>query len=367
MMLPPLLLPLLLGCSPVDLAETPSTEDFVLGEDDGIGNVVAIQAWMDPTAYATEENFDQRLREYLDDAKRRGWLYDNTVVVLPEHLATWLIVIDEANGVIEADTAEQALKRMVPGNLSKFLSLRQDAPAEDAEQYALFALKSEQVAEVWQRVSKSIARDYGITLVAGSAWLPGPQFVDGTLTVNVGQPMRNVSFVLGPDGQLVGDLISKSFPSDGEQDLVAPGDLSLNATVPTVLGEVAVLLGEDAWYPDAWSQVRPSTPIVAVSPHWTSPGGAWHDLWGGYSGFEAPADVSFVDEKEMIYSDAIIEYGLPGRLFDHGVREGVTVPLRGQLWDLGTDGAIVGVHRKIPTEGPLVNAPVLLNLWLPQR
>lgn len=361
------LLPTLLACKAPELVDTPTSQDFVLGEDDGKGNVVAVQAWMDPSAYATEENFAERLDEYLYNAKNKGWLFDNTIVVLPEHIATWLVVIDEANGVIEADTAEQALKRMVPAHLGEFLSLRQGAPAEDAEQYALFALKAEQVAEVWQRVSRELAREYNVTLVAGSAWLPGPRLVDGELHVTVGAEMRNVSMVLGPDGEVVGDLIMKAFPTSDEQNLVTAVEAKELTTAPTTVGEVAVLLGEDSWYPEAWSAVRDSTPVVAVAPHWTSPNGAWNDLWGGYSGFEAPNDVPLEDEREMIYSDAILEYGLPGRAFDYVVREGVTVPLRGELWDLGTDGAIIGVYRKEATVGPLVNAPVLLNLWLPKR
>lgn len=359
---------LLLACRQPNLDDAPTGDAFELGEDDGIGNVVAIQAWMDPSAYASETNFDGRLREFMEGAQARGWLNDKTIVVLPEHIATWLIVVNEANSVYTADTAEQALKRMVPGNLARFLELQQDAPAEDPYQYALFALKAEEIADIWLRVAQGIAMDYKVTLVAGSAWLPGPVLVDNRISVREGEPMRNVSFTVDRHGQILGDLVLKAFPSSGEQDLVEPGATADIGTTPTAVGEVAVLLDEDAWYPDAWAKVKGKKPVVAINPYWINPVGAWHDLWGGYSGYDAPRGVSREDEMEMIYADAVLEYGMPARQFSEGVvREGVMVPLRGELWDLGTDGPIVGVYRKEATVGPLVNAPVLLNLWLPKR
>lgn len=357
---------LLLACRAVPLAETPPIQAFELGQEEGAGNVVAVQAWMDPSAYASEQNFDRRLREHLDEAQRRGWLQEDTLVVLPEQIASWLFLIGEPARVIEADTAEQAMRRLVPEHLVEFLALTKDAPAEDPYQFALFAFNADTVAEVWQRVSSTIAIDYGITLFAGSAWLPGPELVDGQLRVSTSEPMRNVGLVVGPDGEILGDLTMKVFPSSGEQLLVQPGDIADLRTVPTSLGEIAVLLGEDAWYPDAWRAVHDSKPVVAISPYWSSPLGAWADRWGGYSGFERPPDVPREDEKELLLSEAFFEHGLPGRIADHGVSEGVTVPLRGRLFDLDTDGAIIGVLRSVATEGPLVDAPVLMNLWLPK-
>ena len=257
---------LLLACRAVPLAETPPIQDFELGQEEGAGNVVAVQAWMDPSAYASERNYDTRLRGYLDEAQQRGWLQDDTLVVLPEQIASWLFLLGEPDRVINAETAEQALRRMVPGHLVDYLALTKDAPAEDPYQYALFALKAESVADVWQRVSASIAVDYGITLFAGSAWLPGPELVDGQLQVDTTEPIRNVSFVVGPDGEILGDLTMKVFPSSGEQLLVEPADIADLRTIPTSLGEIAVLLGEDAWYPNAWRAIRDSKPVVAISP-----------------------------------------------------------------------------------------------------
>lgn len=357
----------ILGCRSIAPVDPPPAEVVEVGVDEGAGNVLGLQAWMDPTAWSSADAFDQRLRGLLDTALDHDLLRPDTVVVLPEHLATWLVVVDEPYNVIAAPTVDKALRRMIPRHLGRFLSLRSDAPAEDANQYALFALKAEEVAATWVEVTTSLATDYEITLVAGSALLPGPELIDGELTVAPGEPLRNVAFVVGPNGALLPELTFEAYPDGDELDVVEPGAAASLEATDTPLGSVAILLGDDAWYPTAWAAMAFGAPRVAVGSHYTSPDGAWSEPWEGYTGFEAPADVDPDDVRQLSLSEAELRYGLPGRLTQEGLSHGVSVPLRGHIWDLGSDGAAVLVHQGQVTTGPLVDGPVLANLWLPLR
>ena len=338
-----------------------------VGQDQGAGNVLGIQAWMDPTAYASADNLDQRLRVWMDEARDQGWLRPDTLVVLPEHFATWLVVVDEPGNVISAPTVDKALRRMIPGHLGAFLDLRGDAPAEDANQYALFALKADEIAAAWQEVMAGIAIDYQVTLSAGSALLPGPELIDGELIPTPGQGLRNVTYVVGNDGRIMSDLVVEAFPDEDEQDVVEPGAAASLHTSSTPLGEVALLIGDDAWYPTAWAAMAFGAPRVAVSTHYYSPDGAFTDLWDGYTGFAAPADVDEDDVRSLTLQEAELRYGGPGRAPLEGLDEAMQVPLRGQIWDIGSDGCVVIVHEGQVTSGELVDAPVLANLWLPLR
>ena len=355
------------GCRSPALVDAPPAQVVEVGVDEGTGNVLGIQAWMDPTAWSSADAFDLRLRDFLDAAVDQDLLRPDTVVVLPEHIATWLVVVDEPNNVISAPTVDKALRRMIPRHLARFLSLRSDAPAEDRNQYAVFALKAEEIAATWVEVTTSLARDYEVTIVAGSALLPGPELIDGELTVEPGLPLQNVSFVVGADGQIMPELTVEAFPDDDEQDVVEPGSAASLAATSTPLGMVSVLLGDDAWYPTAWAAMSFDAPRVAVGSHYTSPDGAWSEPWQGYTGFEAPSDVEPDDVRSLTLAEADLRYGLPGRLVDEGLAHGLSVPLRGHIWDLGSDGAVVLVHQGQVTTGPLVDGPVLANLWLPLR
>lgn len=301
----------------------------------------------------------------MDQAQAQDWLRPDTLVVFPEHMATWLVVLDEPTKVLTAPTADKALRRMIPGHLGRFLSLRKDAPADDANQYAIFALKADEMAAAWQDVMAGIATDYGVTLAAGSALLPGAVIDGGVLVPQPGLALRNVSFLMGTDGEIMGDLLAEVYPNADEQAVAETGAAASLGAVSTPLGTVGLLLGDDAWYPTAWAALSLDQPRVGVSAHYISPDGAWNAPWAGYSGFTTPADVTHADIGSLTLGQAELRYGMAGRLWEAGLTDGLMVPLRGHLWDLGSDGVVVAVSDGELTEGPQVDAPVIANLWLP--
>jgi len=360
-------LSLLLGCSRTVEVPTPLPELLEVGDNQDGGNIVGVQTWMEPASYATTQTLHDTLALWLDGADAQEWMRPDTIVVLPESIGTWLLLVDEGSGVIEAETAEDALKNLIVAHMTGFLAARTDAPAEDANQYAIYSMKADKVAAAYEEVMGGLAAEYGVTLVAGSVILPEPEVVDGHIVPTPGGELRNAAFVFDRDGRVLAGASAEAFPTSAEQVSIAPSALGRLPIIDTPAGKLGVLVGNDAWYPDAWDALVAGGAERVVAPSLTSPRGAWLDAWKGYDGWPAPDDVDPQDFHTLTLAEASAVYGMPARAPEHGIAAAMAVPLRGHMWDQGTDGIIQVVSRRGDTDGPLVDGAVVSNLWLPPR
>ena len=146
-------------------------------------NVVALQTFVSPGDYASEERFHKKMEYYFESAKNKNWLIPNqTTVVLPEFVGTWLVAVNEKSGVYGEKTVDAALKTMVTSNLFGFIKTLIFAPkVEDKVKHSVFALKGATMAEIYQSVFSKLAKKYKVTVVAGSLLLPKPFVENGIL------------------------------------------------------------------------------------------------------------------------------------------------------------------------------------------
>lgn len=93
------------------------------------------------------------------------------------------------------------------------------------------------LASDYESAFGELARIYGVTLVAGSAYLPD---ASGTL--------RHRTTVFGPDGTVLGRHDKMALASEDE-GLATPGDAW--HVINTPAGRLGILLGEEALYPEA--------------------------------------------------------------------------------------------------------------------
>lgn len=326
-----------------------------VGEDAGAGQVLAVQAWLEVADYAGADALHARLDGWLDHAADRGALPEGTVVVLPEHVGTWLVAAGEPRAAA-SDTTRQALARVAKRHLFRFLASRCDG-VDDRATCGLFAMKAAETAAAYQDVMGRLAREHRVWLVAGSVLLPAPEVRDGRIAVGEG-PLHNAAFVFDPSGAVYGP-VRKGFPTAAELPFTAAADPAELPTFDTPAGELGVLVCADGWFPDAWQAL--SGAELVVVPQFTSGEGAWSEPWGGYSGWPAPSDVDDADIGTLTEGEAWAIYGPTGRAPD-GV-DVVTVPLRGDLWDLGDDGHARWRWSGVEGDGPLVDGPVLIHLW----
>lgn len=338
-----------------------------VGEDRGRGNLVGVQPSMSPWDYICEERFYAKLSGYLDIARLQGWLTERTVVVYPEHVGTWLVVAEEHPSVYRAQTIDAAIRAMVLRKPFAFvrmwLSSGRRAPVADKVAYSLFQLKARHSAGIYQSVFSRLAREFRVTVVAGSIVLPAPEVEHGRLQIGAGA-LYNSSVIYRPDGVAESQVVHKVYPTEQESTFTAPGRLSDLPVFETPAGRLAVLICADAWFPASYETIATRTPDVVVVPSHVGPDGVWATPWAGYSGAPAPGDVDTTDIGRLTEGEARLKYGLAGRLGSSGAAWGICVFLRGGIWDLGSDGPTIILHENKVTQGQRIPGAVLGNLWL---
>ena len=333
------------------------------GADTQCGNLLGIQPFMVAEDYISGEACYAKLSGYLDVASQRGWLNEKTIVVLPEYIGTWLVVVGENRRVHRAASITRGMQALLLGNLFSFIKTLPSAEADDVVKYALFRMKAAQMAEVYHDTFSRLAQKYVVTVVAGSILLPSPGVSDGRLTIGDG-PLYNVSVVYQPGGSAHESVVRKVFPIEAEQPFTARASVAELPVFDTPAGRLGVLICADSWYPSSYEVLKAKRADFVAVPSYLSPSTIWGEHWRGYNGALAPSDVDARDVNRLTEGEAWLKYALAGRLADAGIKHGINVFLRGDLWDLGSDGHTVAVKGGAVIEASHVTGAALINLWL---
>lgn len=337
------------------------------GGDRGQGNWVAIQPYMTARDYESEATFYAKLDSYLHEAAERDWLTPRSVVMFPEHIGTWLVAIGEKRGVFTARTVMDALRLVVWSNLPEFLWAWAKTVfaggAGDLAQASVFQMKGQTMARAYQDVFGMLAREHDITVVAGSIILPEPQIVKGKLQVGDG-PLYNVAVVYGPDGRAHEPLVRKAFLTVEELPFVSGGAVEELPVFELPIGRAAVLICADAWYPESYGVVGAKGAELVIVPAFSIGAGSWRKSWDGYSGHDRPDDVERGDIARITLHEAWLKYGMASRGPRAGLRHGMNVFLRGELWDLGGDGIPITVHDGEVIETRYGDGAAVVNVWM---
>jgi hypothetical protein len=327
------------------------------------GNLLGVQPFMLPEDYASPDTLLQKLTGYFDAAQAHQFLTPKTIVVLPEYIGTWLVAAFERPGVYTARNIQQAMRSLVLHHPIRFGRAYRTAKEADRVTAALFRMKANDMARGYHTVFATLARRYGVTLVAGSILLPEPEVVDGSIVIGTG-PLQNISAVFRADGTLYPQLARKMYPIEAEQPFTAPAAPEQLPVFDTAAGRLGVLVCADCWYPESYRQLRSKGVDLLAVPSFTAGFGLWKSPWGGYNGAPAPDDVDQSDIGRLTEAQAWRKYALSARIQQSGARAGINVYLRGRLWDAGSDsGETLAVHGDEVTETSTQGA-ALVNLWL---
>jgi predicted amidohydrolase len=338
-------------------------EIAAFGTNSQRGNFVAVQPWLETADYASEYRFYAKMNGAFQAAYEQDWFNDKTIVVLPEYIGTWLVAVDEKAALYKAGTLEAAMRLLVLSNLFPFVATLPLAQGRDKVIDALFRMKARRMAAVYHKTFSHLARVYRVTIVAGSIVLPAPYVQAGTLMVGDG-PLYNVSVVYGPDGRPDPHIVHKVHPITAELPFTAAAAPRRLPVFDTAAGHLAVLICADSWYPDVYNVLRQKGCDLIVVPNNLTPANIWQQPWGGYDPGPAPADVDEADVGRLAEGEAWLKYALAGRLQSAGARHGLHVFLRGQVWDLGTDGRTIYSHNQTITQAKQVSGASLTTFWL---
>ena len=338
---------------------------FVVNTDSGKGNVIGINAYMEPTDYASKEHFKAKLDGYLKSCKEKQWLYPKTVVIFPEYIGAWLVVEGEKKSAYTAPTIEKALTSFVLSNYFRYIASWFMSPdsAKDKVKHSVFATKGKRMAEVYTEVFSELAKQYGVTIIGGSTLLQNPSVKKNKIVVKNGS-LENITGVFNPDGTMQQTLTRKAFPIGDEQPFIIRCKPSELPVYDLPIGKTSVMICADSWYPESYETVKQDGLKFIAVPSYTQTDNSMGTKWIGYSGFNAPHDVNKQDIGNITLRDAWLKYTMPARIQKINTPFGMTVSLRGKLWDLGTDGELIIYNKgQVICPAPMQGASMVC-LWL---
>lgn len=316
-------------------------------------SIIAVEPFLTPQAYRSPASLRATLRPYLERARSNGWIAPTTIIVFPEHIGTWLAVADSPALAYRARTLRTAMAAVFIDDPMRILKEFKAAREEGRLAAAIFRARSRRMAADYQYVFGTLAREYGVTVVAGSIALQDPRVEEGKILTGHG-PIYNISAVFGPDGEPNPTLVVKRHPIPSESVFLRGGEVE-TPSFETAAGRLGVLICADSWHPEEYAAVRDADVIVV--PAFLQANGAWSTPWRGYVTGE-PDDIDTADIGEISEGDAWSKYAMPGRIGDTRAHTGVTAFLHGDLWDLGADGRTLAYARgrNVVGEAPVVGS-----------
>ena len=184
-----------------------------IGSDSGKGNILGIQPYLTAINYSNIPTFKQSIRAYLVEARKNNLINAKTVVVLPEHIGSFLFAYEEKQSVYKKSTLEEAFKAIVSANIFKYGFTYFSAPSRtDKAKYAALALKANQSAKIYWEVFSELAKEFNVTIAAGSIVLPDAIITSkGIIKVKNGT-LFNTAAIFNNDGKIKNELDRALFP-----------------------------------------------------------------------------------------------------------------------------------------------------------
>ncbi|MCU1758617.1 carbon-nitrogen hydrolase family protein [Pseudomonas sp. 14P_8.1_Bac3] len=326
------------------------------------GNLLGIQPELFPTDYQSADRLHRKLAAYLQKAQEQGLLNDKTIVVLPEHVGTWLMVSGEKDELYQAPTIKEAMNWLAVSNPVKFVRALISAKGDNRLDDAHLRMKAKGMAKDYQALFGGLAKEFHVTLVAGSIVLPEPSIIDGTLKIGQGA-LYNSSVVFGRDGVPIGQPQRQMHPIFADRDVIEANGEQAVSVVDTPAGRLGILIGSDSWYPENYRKLDDQGAQLVAVPAFVSGRGTWDKPWRGYKGLSTPKSVS-LKAGELSEGQAWHRLTLTAQPPSSQAVAGMSVFLRGQFWDQGSAGQSFLSSNGQHFAGGDVRGARLLNLWL---
>ncbi|EIK93237.1 hydrolase [Pseudomonas sp. M47T1] len=334
--------------------------------DEGVpaerGNLLGIQPELYATDYQSLASLHRKLAAYLNHARDLGMLGPKTIVVLPEHIGTLLWARGEKDELYQAPRLAEANQWLGYSNPLLFARAWLDAKSDDRAQDTRLRMKSHSMASDYQQLFGGLAKEFGITLVAGSIILPNPQLVDGTLHVGRGS-LYNISLVFAADGKPLGQPQRQLYPDFVQRRYVQPSPDPQLQVLDTPAGRLGVLIGSDSWYPANYAQLNAKGCELIAVPAALNGKDVWRESWRG--------NPDRRDFEQLGLKPGEVTEGEAWQRLSHAsqatvstARASISVFLRGQFWDQFSGGQSFANHdgQTHPTDDG--RGARLINLWL---
>lgn len=295
-------------------------------------DLFAVQPFVDASTYRSASSFARAMRRLVErcSALRAGGT--PALAVFPEHVGTFLALVPLGRlGALlpSTDTAAALAVLLRPRSFARALARRglRGLVGGGAVATAILALARE-VRDIYERTFAELARESGMSIVAGSALLP-----DGDESAEV----YNLSLTFGPDGSLRAVTRKVNLVPQVEDALgLSRGDPERNEPAEVDAGRIGTLVcydgfavphtpREPGWRAAAGSLARRGAHVLAQPAANPWP---WNGRW-----VHAPADSALLRRAEWRRE------GLAAQLPSlDGVRYAVTAHRIGRVLDRRFEG-----------------------------
>lgn len=315
--------------------------------------VVGVQMAVSPSVYRDRGTFERRLEEAVSEAVRQSGRRpgEELLIILPEHLGTFLTFSGEAWPIYKAPTRPVVTVLQILTNPRFMLyHLRSALKAGNPRLFSTYftfsnflRYKAPGLWRTYTEVFSALARRHRVTLVAGSICVPRPEDIGRPLA-----PIYGTSAVFGPDGELAG-IARKVHPVLEETMFLTPSPVEDLKPIRTRAGRIGVLICSDSWYGDTYRSLRDSD-LLAIP----SIGEGGHEVFPkGLRGIkDNQLDVAETGTGLPSVMEQLLKNGAPGRIRATRAAAAVQPLLTGRMWDLetGGPGLVVRAGRKVLVE-----------------
>lgn len=249
--------------------EEASTESVATPPHSDAIQLVAVQMSFNLDDFWSREAFEAKIRGLMEQVAGETEPGLPTLVVFPEDVGLMLIAQGMRDRLGEVESIAEAIERavkahLVPLALTKWRRKLSWVPA-------LYLYKQRAIAETYFDVFSTMAREYGVYLVAGSAVLPPYRIEEGVVRWQEGpveQRVYNTSYLFGPDGSVIGKQ-EKVHLIELEREAaldLASGALESLQVFDTPLGKVGIAICLDAFEEDVIDRLVAQGAQILVQP-----------------------------------------------------------------------------------------------------
>jgi len=316
--------------------------------------VVGVQIAVTPATYRDRKSFEARMEEAVAAAAAQSGRKpgEHLVLVLPEHLGSFLSFMDEIGPLYSAPTRPVVTSLQILGSPGFMLyhlkaSAKGRNPAIFSTYYAfsnLLRYKAEAMWKVYTEVFSGLAKRHRAIIVAGSISVPRPEDLGKMLA-----PVYGTAAVFGPDGALLG-VARKVHPVLEETMFLTSSPVEDLKPIQTPAGRIGVLICSDSWFEDTYRSLKDAE-LLAIP----SIGEGGHDVFPkGLKGFkDNQLDVAEATDPALpTVMQQLLTNGAPGRILLTRAAAAVQPLLTGRMWDLetGGPGLVVRAGKKVSVE-----------------
>lgn len=295
-------------------------------------NILAIQPYMEVSDYFNQDIYKSKIRQYLVAASTKDFIDKNTLIIYPENVGTWLVLVGEKHSISEMKSLKKVMSTLALSNaFDFFLGFLKTGDEINTESSAIFRMKAKAMLEAYYMTFSEISEETGAYIIAGSIVLPAPSVVDGKIYVELNGPLYNASFLFGPDGNVIGEPILKPFPdSTIDVDSEKPRKPQV---FELPFGKTSVAICKDSWHSQSYTNISGlSSGTVLVSSFCTG------EHFAPSNEIEAAMESNSKNTDNLVKLESEKKHYLSSSTRNIKSNVAFNVFLHGDLWDLDLTG-----------------------------